>query len=157
MKTKRSVDERPTSSHSYERLWRSGAVIVTLFVGTLVGRAAQYPGWLIPDGGRDEKSPMSSVAGAAAQGKALYAANCARCHGPEGKGDGPDATYAADLTDDLRIELNTEGVLFYKIWNGRIKEGKGPTEDMPAFQGRLARDQVWTLVEYLKVLRTPRR
>jgi hypothetical protein len=45
------------------------------------------------------------------------------------KGNGQDATYAADLTDDLRIELKTEGVLFYKIWNGRIKQGKGPTQD----------------------------
>lgn len=99
---------------------------------------------------------MSSLAGAAARGQALYAANCARCHGPEGKGDGPAATYAADLTDDLRAELNTEGVLFHKIWNGRIKSGKGTTEDMPAFQGRLTKDQVWTIVEYLKVIRMPR-
>jgi mono/diheme cytochrome c family protein len=123
----------------------------------MFGSAAQYRGWLIPDGGRDEKSPMSSMAGAAARGKALFATHYARCHGSEGKGDGQDATYAADLTDDLRIELNTEGVLFYKIWNGRIKQGKGPTQDMPAFEEKLEKDQVWTLVEYLKVLRTPRR
>ena len=135
---------------------RAGVSVIAFFVGTMLMSAAQYPGWLVPKGGREEKSPMSSAAGAAARGKALYASHCARCHGAEGKGDGPDATYASDLTDDLRIELNTEGVLFYKIWNGRIKEGKGQTEDMPAFQGRLGKDQVWTLVEYLKVLRTPR-
>lgn len=133
-----------------------GASVAAIVVGTLLVSAAQYPGWLVPDGGREEKSPMSSVAGAAERGKALYAAHCARCHGAEGKGDGPDAEYAADLTDDLRTELNTEGVLFYKIWNGRIKQGKGPTEDMPAFTGKLEKDQVWLLVEYLKVLRTPR-
>jgi mono/diheme cytochrome c family protein len=98
---------------------------------------------------------MASVADAAARGKVLYASHCARCHGPEGKGDGPGSEYASDLTDDLRIELNTEGVLFYKIWNGRIKYGKGPTEDMPAFQDKLAKDDVWRLVEYLKVLRSP--
>ena len=129
---------------------------VACLVATTLTSAAQYQGWLIPPGGRDEKSPLSSVAGAAARGKALYAANCASCHGPLGKGDGPGSDYASDLTDDLRIELNPEGVLFYKIWSGRIKYGKGPTEDMPAFQGKLEKADVWALVEYLKVLRSPR-
>jgi mono/diheme cytochrome c family protein len=139
------------------RRWCVAAGIIGLFLGSTVSVDAQFPGWLVPEGGRDEKSPLSSAAGAAAQGKALYASTCARCHGLEGKGDGPDATYAADLTDDFRIELNTEGVLFYKIWNGRIKYGKGPTVDMPAFEGKLSKAQVWTIVEYLKGLRTPRR
>ena len=117
-----------------------------LLLGAIVSVAAQYPGWWIPPGGQSERSPLSSEPKTIARGKALYAANCARCHGPEGKGDGPGSGYAADLTDDLRIELNTEGVLFYKIWNGRVSYGKGPREDMPGFQGKLEKDQVWTLV-----------
>lgn len=136
---------------------RALATVATLLACTMVVSAAQYQGWFIPDGGKSERSPMASVGDAATRGKALYAARCANCHGPEGKGDGPGSDYAADLTDDLRTELNTEGVLFYKIWNGRIKYGKGPTEDMPAFNGKLEKDQVWLLVEYLKVLRTPRK
>ena len=127
------------------------AICVVLAVGTAT---AQYQGWLIPPGGLAEKSPLTAHANTIARGKAIYAEHCARCHGPEGKGNGPDSDYASDLTDDLRTELNTEGVLFYKDWNGRIKYGKGPTEDMPAFQGKLDKDQVWTVVEYLKVLRS---
>lgn len=100
---------------------------------------------------------MSSVVGAVTRGKALYLSNCARCHGPDGKGDGKDADYAADLTDDLRIELNTEGVLFYKIWNGHAIQLRTQVDDMPAFQDTLSKTEVWTIVEYLKVLRTPRR
>ena len=134
-----------------------GVTIVLVIVGTMLVSAAQYQGWFIPEGGRDEKSPMASMRDAATRGKVLYAAHCAQCHGAQGKGDGPGSDYAADLTDDLRTELNTEGVLFYKIWNGRIKYGKGPTEDMPAFNSKLEKDQVWTLVEYLKVLRTSRK
>ena len=133
----------------------AATTLASAFAVTLSAR--QYQGWYIPEGGRDEKSPMALVSGAAEKGKTLYATHCAKCHGPLGKGDGPASDYAADLTDDLRIELNSEGVLFYKIWNGRIKYGKGPTEDMPAFQGKLERDQVWALVEYLKILRVPRR
>ena len=130
-------------------------IIGVLVLTTSVG-AAQYQGWYIPEGGRDEKSPLASVAGSADKGKALYGTHCARCHGAQGKGDGAASEYASDLTDDLRTELNTEGVLFYKILNGRIKYGKGPTEDMPAFQGKLQKGEIWELVEYLKVLRAPK-
>ena len=131
---------------------RVGAIILTL--GLTVEVFAQYPGWLIPAGGKTEKSPVTSPADAARRGKALFLANCARCHGPEGQGNGPDSDHAADLTDDLRIELNTEGVLFYKVWNGHAIQLRTETYDMPAFQGKLTMDQVWDIVEHLKVLRT---
>ena len=126
-----------------------------LFVGSIAS-AAQYAGWMIAEGARDEKSPLSSVAGAATRGKAVFAANCARCHGPEGKGNGPDSDHAADLTDDLRTELNPEGVLFYKVLNGHGKQLRGYMYDMPAFQATLSKDEIWAVVEYLKVLRAPR-
>lgn len=130
--------------------------ITALLLGSILASAAQYPGWLIPPGGRDEKSPQSSVADAVAKGKTLYISNCARCHGPEGKGSGPP-DYAADLTDELRFELNTEGVLFYKIWNGHAIQLRTQVDDMPAFSDKLSKDEVWAVVEYLKALRTPRR
>ena len=136
-------------------LIRIGAGIASVFVGSLVV-GAQYQGWMIPAGGRDEKSPLSSDPGAVTRGKAVFASNCARCHGPEGKGDGPDSDAAADLTDDLRTELNTEGVLFYKVWNGHAIQLRTQVFDMPAFAEKLSRDEVWSVVEYLKVLRTPR-
>ncbi len=129
---------------------------MALVIGTVVGGAAQYQGWLIPPGGMDEKSPLSSVADAATRGKAIFGVNCVRCHGPEGKGNGPDSDYAADLTDDLRTELNTEGVLFYKVWNGHAIQLRTQVDDMPAFQGKLSKDEVWAVVEYLKLLRTPK-
>ena len=128
------LTDAPARAHSQRRLWRDAACIAALVVGTVVGVAAQYQGWLIPDGGRDEKSPMASVAGAATRGQALFLSNCARCHGPKGKGNGPDTSYAADLTDDLRTELNTEGVLFYKVWNGHAIQLRTQVDDMPRFR-----------------------
>ena len=136
-------------------LLASASATAWVLVSIVVG-AAQYPGWLIPPGGKDEKSPLSSAADAVTRGKAVYVANCAQCHGPDGKGSGPP-DYAADLTDELRIELNTEGVLFYKIWNGHAIQLRTQVDDMPAFQGKLSKDDVWAVVEYLKVLRMPRR
>ena len=113
--------------------------------------AAQYAGWTIPPGGKDEKSPLKASADLVKKGKSLFTANCQKCHGPEGKGDGPDSdpkSPAADLTDDFRTSLNPDGVLYYKIWNGH-------SNDMPAFKSKLTKDDVWTVVEYVKSLRKP--
>jgi mono/diheme cytochrome c family protein len=112
------------------------------------GLSAQYQGWTIPENAKTEKSPVKNPEDAAKKGKSLFASNCAKCHGAEGKGDGPDSDHAADLTDEFRTELNPEGVLYYKIWNGHA-------QDMPAFKSKLTKDDTWALVEYLKVLRTP--
>lgn len=131
-------------------------VLALLVVAGNAPAGAQYAGWFIPRGGDEEKSPLASTPDAATRGKAVFAANCARCHGPEGKGDGPASDHAADLTDDLRAELNPEGVLFYKVWNGHAVQLRVQVDDMPAFKDRLSRDQVWAVVEYLKVLRTPK-
>ena len=133
------------------------ASVTALLVASVVGLAAQYPGWLIPPGGKDEKSPISptAVADADKRGKATYVANCAQCHGPDGKGTGQDANYATDLTDDLRTQLNTDGVLFYKVWNGHTIQLRTEVVDMPPFAGKLSKDEVWAVVEYLKVLRAP--
>jgi mono/diheme cytochrome c family protein len=128
--------------------WSAGVLSAAFCLALGAGVTAQYQGWTIPDGGKDEKSPVKNAADAAKKGKALFASNCAKCHGPEGKGNGPDSDHAADLTDEFRTELNPEGVLFYKIWNGH-------TPDMPAFKSKLTKDDTWNLVEYLKVLRTP--
>ncbi len=128
--------------------WRAGVIGTALSVLLAAGAAAQYQGWTIPEGGKDEKSPVTNAADAAKKGKALFATHCAKCHGPEGKGDGPDSDHAADLTDEFRTELNPEGVLFYKIWNGHA-------QDMPAFKSKLTKDETWALVAYLKELRTP--
>ena len=59
------------------------------------------------------------------------------------------ATPPADLTLAARAAANPDGIVFYKIWNGRSR----PT--MPAFKSQMTRDQVWTLVEYVKTLRKP--
>lgn len=85
----------------------------------------------------------------------MFMQHCARCHGAAGKGDGKDAEHAADLTDDLRADLNTDAVLFYKVWNGHAIQLRTQIDDMPAFSGVLSRPQVWDVVEHLKVLRTP--
>jgi len=93
------------------RMFLTGAWVTMLLAGSIATVAAQYGGWFIPVGGRDEKSPVSSVPGAVTRGKAVFFSKCARCHGAEGKGNGSDSDHAADLTDEYRDTINPEGVL----------------------------------------------
>lgn len=121
----------------------------------VAGIEAQFQGWLIPAGGRDERSPLTPTPAVLARGGELFQTHCAHCHRPDGTGAGPGSDHAADLTDPFRVELNTDGVLFYKVWNGHAIQLRTQVDDMPAFSGRLTKTDVWTLVEHLKVLRAP--
>jgi mono/diheme cytochrome c family protein len=118
---------------------------------TAAAAAAQYAGWDIPADAKELRSPLKPGADVVKRGRAIFVAQCQKCHGPEGKGDGPDSNPnapAADLTDEFRIELNPDGVLYYKVWNGRGTQ-------MPAFKSLISRDEVWQVVEYIKTLRKP--
>jgi mono/diheme cytochrome c family protein len=136
------------------------SLLVIVFVAFLcAGLSAQYPGWTIPAGAKDEKSPLKASPALLSQGKVIFAANCQKCHGATGVGNGPSADPEhppADLTDPFRASLNTDGVLYYKIWNGHLAQPSfSPTDDMPPFSSKLTKDQVWTLIVYVDSLRKP--
>ena len=52
-----------------------------------------------------------------------------------------------DLTVAKRAARNPDGVVFYKVMNGRRKP------KMPAFKEELTTDQVWAVVAYVQSLR----
>jgi mono/diheme cytochrome c family protein len=107
-------------------------------------------GWQVPVGAEGEQNPVPIDAAVLARGQGLYRSKCQRCHGADGKGRGPEADPRhppADLTDARRASRNPDGVMFYKIWNGRAKP------KMPAMKADIARTDVWTLIHYVKTLR----
>jgi mono/diheme cytochrome c family protein len=117
---------------------------------TRTQRPARPDSWQIPPGAAEEKNPVEASQAVLAKGKQIYEAKCQRCHGPEGLGDGPDADpdhMPGDLSDGSRAPQNPDGVMFYKIWNGRSKP------KMPGFSSELSREEVWTLIHYVKTLR----
>lgn len=127
----------------------AAAAIVSMW---LTAVAATQAGWRIPQEGRSEKSPLQPTAEVLTTGKALFSRHCVECHGVAGKGDGPKADpdfEPADLSDPARASVNPDGVLFYKILNGRR------IPRMPAFKDTLTADEIWMVVEYVKTLRTP--
>lgn len=108
-------------------------------------------GWQLPADAEDKKNPHPVDARLLAAGRAVFKDKCTRCHGPGGLGDGPDADPDArenmDLTDASRVESNPDGVVFYKVWNGRRRP------KMPAFSAEISEEQAWAVVAYVQSLR----
>src|SRR5690349_10705221 len=105
--------------------------------GMAVARDSQQPpaddlkGWTIPTGAAKEQNPIQETPEILQKGEKLYRSKCQRCHGREGRGDGPDADPekpAGNLTDRIRAAFNPDGIVFYKVWNGRS------SPKMPAFK-----------------------
>jgi mono/diheme cytochrome c family protein len=117
------------------------------------GGQSSSTGWQLPPDVDDTKNPLTVDAKVVATGRSLFMEKCKRCHGPAGLGDGPDADPDApeemDLTNPKRAERNSDGIVFYKAWNGRKKP------KMPAFKEELTKDQLWAIVSYVQTLRKP--
>jgi len=83
------------------------------------------------------------------RGAELYQANCAACHGDQGRGDGPQAvdlsTPSTNLADQAFMVDKTSIALFQSITSG-------VPPDMPAFGEQLSEDERWVLADYLRTL-----
>ena len=132
------------------------AIVFVVSLMTLAARteravAPQGNGWTIPDDAKTTKNPLTVDAKLVEAGKTLFKSKCQRCHGPGGLGDGPDgdpdAQQDMNLTVAKRAANNPDGVIFYKISNGRKKP------KMPAQKDDLTKEQIWSVVAYAQSLR----
>jgi len=127
--------------------------IVTLVAGlgaraAVSGSGVQGADWTIPADAADLKSPLTPSPAVLKKGASIFESRCRLCHGPEGRGNGPlsdPAHPAADLTAGVAADLAPDGVLFYRVWNGK--------RPMPAFKSELSQEDVWAVVEYVKTLK----
>jgi mono/diheme cytochrome c family protein len=103
--------------------------------------------WMTPPNAKTVKNPYSSDKSTAVEGKKLYITNCAPCHGPKGKGNGPAAASLnpkpADHTSNA-VQEETDGSLFWKI-----SEGHNP---MPQYKAAFTDKQRWELVDFIRTL-----
>ena len=90
------------------------------------------------------------------RGAKIFAANCARCHGKEGRGDGPDlvklqsAVSPDDWTDKQANQELTDSFIIRMITKGGKANGK--SRIMPAFGEKLDPQQVQDLLAFIRSL-----
>jgi cytochrome c oxidase cbb3-type subunit 3 len=87
------------------------------------------------------RNPLEGSANARKVGAQLYVSyNCIDCHGADGSG-----AMGPSLADGRWHFGGTPGELFESIYQGR-------PDGMPAWGGRIANDQIWSLITYIQSL-----
>lgn len=95
-----------------------------------------------------QPNPVPRTEATVALGRELYMANCAVCHGPEGRGDGPlrDEMWPPPSRLTLHAPWHPDGELFWFITKG--VDGT----DMPAFERVLTDEERWAVIHFLRTL-----
>jgi mono/diheme cytochrome c family protein len=102
--------------------------------------------WLVPG--------LALAGGDAKKGNDLFHQNCAVCHGPAGKGDGPGGTALnpkpRDLTDKAYMAALDDKKVHEAIAKGGPAIGKSPL--MPPMGGALSAEQIDDIIAYVRTL-----
>ncbi|MYB21548.1 MAG: c-type cytochrome [Chloroflexi bacterium] len=96
--------------------------------------------------GRTLANPVVRTEESINRGEALFARNCASCHGEQGAGDGPlaDTLPAPPANFTVHVPFHPDGVLFAWITDGIRGTG------MPAWSPQLSDQERWDLVNFLR-------
>lgn len=112
---------------------------VLLAILLVIPVSAQQPGFRgAPPSAAGDKNPYAGNAAAAANGKKLYAQDCAQCHGNNLQGMGP-----APALDTPAVRSAKPGELFWFITTGKLSSG------MPSWS-QVPKQQRWQLVTFLE-------
>ncbi|MGB0387145.1 MAG: c-type cytochrome [Ardenticatenaceae bacterium] len=128
------------------RLWRP-LILVAMSMSLLLLTAC---------GGNEPTEGLSPAQ--LAEGKALYEANCAACHGMNGEGEenwqepNDDGTFRAPPHDSTGHTWHHPDQLLLQI---TTKGGKGLNSRMPAFEEKLTEEEIELVLEYIKTFWVP--
>ena len=137
------------------RAWRrfatSGGILGALALvslGLAYTVAPNIPTPPVPLTARLAQNPTPDNPASVAAGRALYQANCAVCHGPQGLGDGPAAFTLVPRPFNLQVHVpqHAPGELFYWISEGVV------STPMPAWKEKLNDTERWEIIRFLQAL-----
>lgn len=100
---------------------------------------------------------------AVSRGAVIYKMHCARCHGDDARGQGPSTLADYPATDFKSFGKRFAATLHRgapRKWFRVIRDGSGDLVEypdghmtaMPAFGGKLTREQTWLVITYLQSL-----
>lgn len=101
--------------------------------------------WVAPARAAKKKNPVETNEASLAKGKAVWAKECASCHGEKGKGDGPAVKDLEKKPEDLSAKQTIEqsdGALFWKITEGR--------KPMASYDKTLSEEDRWHVINYMR-------
>jgi cytochrome c6 len=99
--------------------------------------------------------PVAAAADAAAGAK-IFAERCARCHGKDGKGNGPDlaklhpSSSPVDWTRPVVMNQWSDQEIIDIITKGG--KAVGSSAVMPPFKGKLSEDQIKDMLAFIRTL-----
>jgi mono/diheme cytochrome c family protein len=126
------------------KLLFSGAAVLFLSASLV----AQPKPWVVPANFKSMANPVAKGEASNKAGKTLYDKNCASCHGKAGLGDGVKAralkTFPGDFSK-AEYQDQTDGDHFYKTKTGR--------SEMPKYEGKIADNDIWNMVNYMRTFK----
>ena len=96
-------------------------------------------------------SPTGFTAQGIVRGQAVYAQQCVRCHGADGRGEGVDAAQLPMWPPTLNGSLlwkRLDGELFWRVRHGM--QARDGSSTMPGFRLQLSDADVWEVLDYLQ-------
>ena len=102
--------------------------------------------WDAPKSKANKKNPIHYSDNSIARGKNLFKVNCVSCHGVKADGTGSlGRNFKIKPTNLIEMSNNhKDGDFFWKI-----NTGKG---NMPSFKNKLAKNDIWDLVNFIQSL-----
>lgn len=96
-------------------------------------------------------NPLPATPENAQRGASVYAADCASCHGEDGRGDGPGSRGLKPPPAELGwlARVPTRRLDAYMDWT--VAEGGPPLGTaMPSFKGKLSDQDIWAVIGYIQ-------
>lgn len=139
-----------------DKNWLYGGAPETIITTITGGRMGVMPAFgpvLGEDGVRNAVAYVRSLTNLphdnlkAQLGKPIFMANCAACHGPEGKGN--QAMGAPNLTSGVWMFGSSERAMVEGVTNGHNTQYAGGPTPMPSFKDTLSPTQIRLLASYV--------